>query len=90
MSAPHPCKLGPGDAKRILHFKGTQISKKRHKRKRTKDKGQSRIRVTSEEHTQDACVLSEQRRRWEVKGASQREVEQARTGRLQAGTSTGC
>lgn len=59
-------------------------------RKDTNEKGQSRIRVTLEEHTQDACVLSEQRRRWEVKGASQREVEQTRTGRLQAGTSTGC
>ena len=43
-------------------------------RKDTNKKGQSGIRVTLEEHTQDACVgiQREQRRHWEVKGASER------------------
>jgi len=60
-------------------------------RKDTNKKGQSGIRVTLEEHTQDACVgiQREQRRRGEVKGASQRKEEQARTGRPQGSTSSG-
>lgn len=53
MSAPHPCKLGPGDAKRILHFEGTQISKKRHKWKRTKQ-NKSHFRRT---YTRCMCSL---------------------------------
>lgn len=55
MSAPHPCKLGPGDAKHTLHFEGTQISKKRHKRKRTK-RNKSHIRRT---YTRCMCGNSE-------------------------------
>ena len=59
-------------------------------RKDTIKKGQSGIRATLEEHTQDACVGTQRERRlWEVRDASQRGEGQARTGQLQGSTSTG-